>query len=182
MSKKQAIKENNDWIIKLIILISVLLVSVSFVVGLVVYKNSQKETKDFSDYKKSEISDRALKSILEEDDDNECYVFVYSKYSSRCNEIKPFIFQYLDSEYNSKKYAKLYLFSMDTYPNYATEKTTEENVVDVTAESLSKLKIAYFPTLFVIAKNEETNSKQIMAMWTGIEKIKSALSRIPSSS
>lgn len=173
-TKKNTVSKSNDWIIKLIVLLIALLAIISFVVSLIIYKINLKETKDWNDYQKYEIKDT---NLFEKE--GEYYVLCYSKYSNRCNEVKSFIFQYLDSEYNSKKYARLYLFSLDNYPDYATATASNENIVDVTKETLDTLQIAYFPTLFVIDDNSETNIPQIMAEWTGVEKIKSALSEIP---
>lgn len=122
-----------------------------------------KVMKDYKDYSSHQI---AYNQILNKK--GTYYVYFYSNDCSHCQDLKKYIFQYIDSDKNDKENGiPLYIFCVDNYLEELTSESEAENILGVT--DVKELKLTGTPTMVLIANKEIKNA------WSSTNNIKSQL-------
>ncbi len=122
-----------------------------------------KVMKDYKDYSSHQI---AYNQILNKK--GTYYVYFYSNDCSHCQDLKKYIFQYIDSDKNDKENGiPLYIFCVDNYLEELTSESEAENILGVT--DVKELKLTGTPTMVLIANKEIKNA------WSSTNNIKNQL-------
>lgn len=122
-----------------------------------------KVMKDYKDYSSHQI---AYNQILNKK--GTYYVYFYSNDCSHCQDLKKYIFQYIDSDKNDKDDGiPLYIFCVDNYLEELTSESETENILGVT--DIKELKLIGTPTMVLIANKEIKNA------WSSTYNIKNQL-------
>lgn len=120
-----------------------------------------KVTDSYSDYSKYSIKyDKML------DHSGTYYVYMYSESCSHCDDLKKYIFQYLDSDKNSSTGVKLFTFCVDDYLDELTSKS--DNIIGV--NDVHDLKVSSTPTMMLVVDGT------VMNVWSTPSTIKNQLS------
>lgn len=145
---------------KLIITVFVILLTL---VNVTSHLIGGKVMKDYKDYSSHQI---AYNQILNKK--GTYYVYFYSNDCSHCQDLKKYIFQYIDSDKNDKENGiPLYIFCVDNYLEELTSESEAENILGVT--DVKELKLTGTPTMVLIANKEIKNA------WLSTNNIKSQL-------
>lgn len=145
---------------KLILTVFVILLTLINVTGHLI---GGKVMKDYKDYSSHQI---AYNQILNKK--GTYYVYFYSNDCSHCQDLKKYIFQYIDSDKNDKENGiPLYIFCVDNYLEELTSESETENILGVT--DIKELKLTGTPTMVLIANKEITNA------WSSTNNIKNQL-------